>query len=366
MKKATWIFLALLLNLGLIVFFFYFYRDFQTSEKIEKPIPIQQPALEEVQEKKEEVPPGPPDKFNDMSGPRPPMAAQAPTGTASSEKAFAAPQTAHQAVVSKKTAKPISHFPLFVGMTLLVSLLLNFALLLLYKSYASQALVAKKRQDFVSAVTHELRTPLTSIKMFGELLEDGMASTEEKKKEYYGLINKESGRLSRLIDNILQLSSLEKKNYHPQLVTEPLQTELLTFTPRLKMLAEKSGFTLELNLEDSLQPVTFDREAIHQILFIFLENSLKFSALSENKTLNLSLCLQNNRVILSWQDHGPGVPEGELSKIFEPFYRVENELTRKTKGTGIGLAVAKMLVDSMRLRIKAENLSPGFLLQIIF
>ncbi len=264
------------------------------------------------------------------------------------------------------SARIISRFPLFVALTLVTSLLLNFALLLLYRSYAAQALLAQKRQDFVSAVTHELRTPLTSIQMFGELLEEGMAGTEEKKREYYGLINQESNRLSRLIDNILRLASLEKKSYRPQLVTDSLASELNAFLPSLRFLAEKSGFTLEADIDANLSDTTFDREAVRQILFILLENSLKFCAAAENKKLTLSLKDEGGKPVLRWRDHGPGVPEKELSRIFDPFYRVENELTRRTKGTGIGLAMAKMLADAMNTDLKAENEAQGFKLSLSF
>ena len=399
MKKSTWIILALLLNTGLAVLFLFLYNDFQKLEKSEPTLPVPTEVIQK-EEARDEHPLRELEKpkadtsvpIENFSGPpaagisKAQEAAPATTPLPSPAKK-SSPQPTQRAqtseeistdtattsssyekidVVKTTSAKTISRFPLVVGMLLVSSLFLNLALLLLYRSYATQSLLARKRQDFVSAVTHELRTPLTSIKMFGELLEDGLSLSEEKRHEYYTIINKESSRLSRLIDNILQLSSLEKKNYHPHLITEPLQDTLQSLIPELKHLAEKSGATFYHTIESEAPSVTFDREAIEQILFIFLENSLKFSAHSDEKNILLSLKSEGGHVILSWKDTGPGVDEAELKKIFEPFYRVENELTRKTKGTGIGLAMAKMLSDAMNIKLVAQNSNPGLTFYLIF
>jgi len=233
-------------------------------------------------------------------------------------------------------------------------IMITIGLYLIYKTAASQVLLSLKRQDFVSAVTHELKTPLTSIRMYSEMLNDGWAENDDKKKEYYKHISNESSRLSGMIDNVLQLARLEKKSFSFNLVNHCPSKELKNMCPTFKSLAEKNGFTWEDNIEDNLPVVTYDPDAIKQILFTLIDNSIKFTK-GDNKKISLSANKSPYGVEMSLSDNGPGVSNSELSKIFNNFYRTENELTRQTKGTGIGLAMAKMLAEGMGAQISAKN-----------
>jgi len=245
------------------------------------------------------------------------------------------------------------------ALSISVALLATIGLYLIYRTAATQVAYSEKRQDFVSAVTHELKTPLTSIRMYSEMLEDGWAKDEEKRREYYGQISRESGRLARLIDNVLQLARLEKKTYKLNLKKEVPTSDFVTISGDLKKIAERQGFTLFFKSSEGLAPLTYDPEAIRQILFTLLDNSLKFSADAADKGLESSLVKEGDRVIWSWRDHGPGIPEKELKKVFQNFYRVENEMTRKTQGTGIGLAMSRMLAHAMGAEIEARNHAQG-------
>jgi two-component system, OmpR family, phosphate regulon sensor histidine kinase PhoR len=240
-----------------------------------------------------------------------------------------------------------------------VAFLATVGLYLIYRTSAAQVAYSEKRQDFVSAVTHELKTPLTSIRMYSEMLEDGWAKDEGKQKEYYRQISKESGRLSRLIENVLQLARLEKKTYKLNLKKELPTTDFESICSELKKMAERQGFNLSWRSSGDLPPLLYDPEAIKQIFLTLLDNSLKFGAESSDKSLEASLAREGDRVVWSWRDRGPGIPEKELKKVFENFYRVENEMTRKTQGTGIGLAMSRMLTESMGAEIEARNLPQG-------
>ncbi|HSA60208.1 MAG TPA: HAMP domain-containing sensor histidine kinase [bacterium] len=240
-----------------------------------------------------------------------------------------------------------------------VVLLATIGLYLIYRTAASQVAYSQKRQDFVSAVTHELKTPLTSIRMYAEMLEDGWAKDEDKISEYYRQISKESGRLSRLIENVLQLARLEKKTYKLNLKKDVPTADFKELCGELKGIAERPGFALSWKADEDLPPLLYDPEAIKQIFLSLLDNSLKFGSGSADKSLEASLERKGDRVVWLWRDRGPGIPDKELSRVFENFYRVENEMTRKTQGTGIGLAMSRMLAHAMGAEIRARNREGG-------
>ncbi len=229
----------------------------------------------------------------------------------------------------------------------------------IYRSSAAQIRLSQKRQDFVAAVSHELKTPLTSIRMYSEMLEDDWVKDEAKKKEYYQNIHQESERLSRLIENVLQMARLEKQNHPVHLIKQNPEADLKHWALQFETLAQKEGFEFVLKLPDSLPSIEYDPDALKEIFLIFMENSIKFSKNASKKLLELIVKVDGSFLNFVWRDYGPGVPEAELRKIFEKFYRIENELTRKTKGTGIGLAIAKMTMESMRASIEAKNREEG-------
>lgn len=251
-------------------------------------------------------------------------------------------------------------------LTLVLSLLSTVGLYFIYRTAASQVKLSEKRQDFVSAVTHELKTPLTSIRMYSEMLNENWISDESKKKEYYQLITSEGDRLSKLIDNVLQLARLEKRNFNFNLIKQCPKADFENFSRECADLAKKRGFHFSSTIHSS-SPITYDPDAVKQILFSLLENSMKFGQQSKNKTIEMTLDKQGHKVIWSMRDFGPGVAETELKRIFDQFYRVENEQTRQTKGTGIGLSMAHMLASGMNAQLKADNAADqGLVVSLIF
>jgi|GEM_PF-1742686 len=245
---------------------------------------------------------------------------------------------------------------LFAG---LIALLGTVGLFFIYRSATAQVRLSQKRQDFVSAVTHELKTPLTSIRMLSEMLQEGWVKDDSKKEEYYRHLHKETSRLSGLIDNVLQLARLEKQTYRlKQKVASP-EADFDEIAEELKKLAATKGFRLVASRPDALPAVAYDPDALKEVLLVFADNSLKFAEGGGDKTMEMVLQRQADHLLWEWRDRGPGVPPAELKKIFEKFYRVENEMTRTTKGTGIGLAMAKMIAEAMGAKIEAENRNEG-------
>jgi signal transduction histidine kinase len=246
----------------------------------------------------------------------------------------------------------------WVSLTLAVVLIGGF--LLMYRFAVGQLRLARQQQDFVSAVSHELKTPLTSIRMYGEMLKAGWAD-EAKKRTYYDYIQSESERLSRLIDNVLQLARLTRSSQRID-AKSVLVTELLDLVrSKVATQVERAGFELRLRNDAPAEAtVTVDPDSFAQIFINLVDNALKFSAGAATKAVELSCRREpDGSLLFTVRDFGPGVPKAQMKKIFELFYRAENELTRETVGTGIGLALVRQLATAMDARIDVRNCEPG-------
>ena len=237
----------------------------------------------------------------------------------------------------------------------------------LYRMVAVTVSYAERRSNFVAAVSHELKTPLTAIRMYGEMLRDGIVPAEAKRAEYYRHITAESERLSRLINNVLEFSRLEKGTRQMSLVTGSLGPVVTEAAELLRPHAEREGFVLDVEVDASLPAVRFERDALLQVLFNLVDNAVKYARESEPKRITLSCRADGRQVRLTVRDHGPGVPAYQLRKLFEPFYRGESELTRRSKGTGLGLALVQSLAKQMGASAVARNARGGrFEVELIF
>jgi signal transduction histidine kinase len=228
-----------------------------------------------------------------------------------------------------------------------------------YRMTAAQVQFAERRGNFVSAVTHELKTPLTAIRMYSEMLEQGLVDDPNKQHEYHRTITSESERLSRLINNVLELSRIEHRRTLAlregdirQVVREAVEV--------LRPHAEREGFRLETDMAETLPRVAYDPDALRQVLFNLIDNALKYGKDAEDKRITVRCEPRGGGVRLVVRDRGPGVQPEHVQTIFEPFYRGERELVRKHPGTGIGLALVKGMVQGMHGRVSGRNVERGF------
>ena len=243
-----------------------------------------------------------------------------------------------------------------------------FALILLtgacvfYRAGVKEIKVWAQQQDFVSSVSHELKTPLTSIRMYGEILLSGMLEgNEAKKKEYYQVIFDESERLSRLISNVLQLANMNQGTLDVEL-NEITAGELIDMIKsRVLSNCQRSGFELILPSQSSsyLKRVNVDKDAFLQVAINLIDNAIKFGKAASNKTIVIDIEESKDTLTFTVRDHGPGISNKNIKHIFDLFYREENEMTRQTTGTGIGLSLVKQLVTSMNGNITVKNVEPG-------
>jgi len=242
------------------------------------------------------------------------------------------------------------------AMLVLVGLL---GLVALWRMISVVVHFAERRSNFVAAVSHELKTPLTAIRMYSEMLRDGYVLSEEKREEYYGTMAAESERLSRLIQNVLELSNLEQGVRGGEIVVGDVRPVLEEAIRVLERHARDRGFTVVLDTPDDLPAVRYERDGLLQVLINLVDNGIKFSKDADPREVVIQVIPRSGGLTLQVRDHGPGVPQRQLGRIFQPFYRGERELTRRTKGTGIGLALVKGIVDRMGGQVSARNHPDG-------
>ena len=245
------------------------------------------------------------------------------------------------------------------ALAVLLGVVTLFGSMALFRMINTELAYAQKRTDFVAAVSHELKTPLTSIRLYAEMLQEGMVPSEEKRDEYYRTITAESDRLGRLIDNVLELGRLERRAEGGPLIVGDVLPVIDDVVQMLRPHAHSRGFELEVEAEADLPPVRVDRDALTQILVNLVDNGIKFAVDSPRKRLVIGAVGFGDGVQLTVRDHGPGVPATQLTEVFEPFFRGERELTRRTRGTGIGLALVQGLCERMGAQLSARNHPEG-------
>ncbi len=208
------------------------------------------------------------------------------------------------------------------------------------------------RRNLVANVSHELKAPLASVRGFSELLLDGYIEEEEKEK-YFKVILDNSVHLSRLVDDLLTLSHLESGQL--SLETEELSVrDLASWSfDSVAPHGEAKGVNMSIDLESSLSTLWGDRHRLHEVLVNLLENAIEYTAAGGDVLLKVRQ--DNSRVIFEVKDTGCGIPEEELSNIFDRFYKVDKSRCRSSQGSGLGLAITKHLVELHGGSIEVES-----------
>ena len=256
-------------------------------------------------------------------------------------------------LTSERIPKSVGRTTLNIMMFVLAFIIL-IGLFAIYQSARAVVALSERRSRFVSSVTHELKTPLTNIRMYIEMLEQGIARDQEREQEYFRILGSESSRLSRLINNVLEYSKLEKKQVHLDLQPGTLQEVIQEVKEVMQEKLVQEKFDLKIEREE-VPPFNYDREAMIQVLINLIDNSMKFGRSSPTRSITLKIWPEGDMVKISVSDTGPGIPDSGLKKIFEDFYRVDSDLTRTTGGTGIGLALVKKLINAMGGAVAAKN-----------
>jgi signal transduction histidine kinase len=216
--------------------------------------------------------------------------------------------------------------------------------------------LAELRSRFVSAVSHELKTPLTAIRMFAETLQLGRSSDPEVHAEYLETIVSESERLTRLLNNVLDFSKIErgKKEYRR---TSADLAEIVSASARaMQYPLEQQQFTLNVVVQDGLPAANVDRDAIEQAILNLLANAMKYSG--DARVIDLELLRANGEALIQVADRGVGIDPEEQPKIFEQFYRVPTKDNEGIPGTGLGLTLVRHIAEGHGGRVTVES-TPG-------
>lgn len=215
---------------------------------------------------------------------------------------------------------------------------------LIFTDLRRQVHLAAQKTDFVSNVSHELKTPLTSIRMFTELLQEGRVADPAKQMSYIGIIGAETSRLTRLINNVLDFSRMERgdKQYRMRCcdLREIVRETCATYAPALL----KAGFQFEWILPALPVLVEGDSDALTQVLVNLISNAEKYSA--ERKDVLVRLHSEKGQAVVEVLDRGIGVPPGYSEKIFEQFYRAHDSLASGIQGCGLGLTLARQIAQA--------------------
>jgi len=206
------------------------------------------------------------------------------------------------------------------------------------------------KSDFVSTVSHEFRSPLTSIRQLAEMLGSDRVSSEERRKRYYDVILEQSERLSLLVSNILDLARIDEQRFNLEYEEVDISQLLNTIVVRARKQGGEEGIAIRLNIDDELPPVSVDPDAITHIMTNLIDNAIKYS--NESPDVAIGVKADGRELVITVSDKGIGIPKGEIDKVFERFYRVGDEFTRKVKGSGLGLALVRELVQAHSGTIK--------------
>lgn len=214
------------------------------------------------------------------------------------------------------------------------------------------------KSNFISVASHELRTPLTSIKAFIELMLMKPTMDGERKSKLLSVINAESDRLTRLVNDLLNLSRIEHGSMVWNIAKVSLTDIIQTVIDNLMPIAQERGLTLIASRPPMLPPVRGDHDRLQQVVTNLVSNALKFTARGGKIQVSVHLeYVPRPQIVVSVTDTGIGIPENDLEIIFDKFQRSDDLATSTIEGSGLGLAIAREIIEYHGGRIWAESIN---------
>ncbi len=200
------------------------------------------------------------------------------------------------------------------------------------------------RKDFVANASHEIRTPLTSIKGYAETLLDGAIDDKENAKDFLNIISSDANRLVQLVDDLLDLSRLESDKLNLKITKHSIEPIMGRVMMGLNKQAKKRGITLKKNAAEGLSQANIDESAIAQVFLNLVDNAIKYN--KDGGSVMITAQENDHAIQVDIIDTGIGIPEDDIPRLFERFYRVDKARSRQLGGTGLGLSIVKHIIQS--------------------
>src|SRR3989338_2511010 len=205
--------------------------------------------------------------------------------------------------------------------------------------------ISKTKSEFISAVSHELRTPLTSIKGYAAIFMTGkVGEIPDQVKERLERINKQSDNLVKLINDLLDISRIESGRAEMQLIKTDLSAMVDNVSDLLTPQLKEKDITLIRDIDKDIPEVSVDPTQIERVFINLIINAIKFTP--EKGQITVKVKKDTDKLNISVIDNGIGIKKEDLNRLFDEFYRVENEINQNVKGTGLGLTLAKKIVEA--------------------
>ena len=229
---------------------------------------------------------------------------------------------------------------------------------LVFKDQSETRRIDRMRADFIANASHELRTPLASISGFIETLRGPARNDPAAREQFLQIMQNQTGRMARLIDDLLSLSRLEMKPYLKPGTEVDLRQTIDSVIDSLGPLARENSVVIERDYAEGPLDVPGDRDELFQVFENLLENACKYGQPGGRVTVSIARSEADPEpgIDVTIKDYGPGIPEEHIPRITERFYRIDDESSRTQKGTGLGLSIVKHILTrhNARLSIKSE------------
>jgi signal transduction histidine kinase len=209
------------------------------------------------------------------------------------------------------------------------------------------------KNQFISNVSHELRTPLFAIRGFLEMMRDGKVPDEDTRSEFVDLMYHKTLHLSRLVDDLLDLSRLERGRFELRLGPTSLRSLIMHSAREIQFAASRKGIHLETHIPTELPPVRGDANRLEQVIVNLLDNAVKFTG--AGGMVRVEALAADDEVLVNVIDSGSGIPGEALDKLFTRFYQADGSTTRRSGGTGLGLFISRQIVEAHGGQIWAKS-----------
>ena len=242
---------------------------------------------------------------------------------------------------------------LYIWAGLLAIAVMVTAGLLAARVVGKQIKTNKLKNNFIATVSHELKTPLASMRVLVDTLLEGSYRNQQQVTEYLELVSKENERLTGLIDNFLTFSRMERNKQAFAMTRTNPAAIAHDAAEAVKTKFSKGRCSFEVDIPGDLPDVTADRDAMVTVLINLLDNAYKYSY--DDKQIELRVSSEDGSVCFCVSDNGAGMPRRSVKKIFKRFYQVDRSLARSTEGCGLGLSIAKFIVDAHKGSIAVSS-----------